>query len=197
MLILEGGDNAGKTTLCNKLAKLYAFPVVHSPGPHEAEFLASWCFEQFSKDKGLLTIYDRFPLISERVYGPLLRGRNVFQESELGRAAFAVLQAEVCPLIIYCRPPLDKVLDFGDRPQLEGVVERGRQMYEMYDTLFDDLRKEFNVVVYDYTEKDSISHICDKVDNHTRWWYGNRFDRSYTNGVAPLIFKDLEKCSKK
>lgn len=57
-------------------------------------------------------------------------------------------------MIIYCRPPVEKILNFGSREQMAGVIERAERLIKEYDRLMFNVivRKfEYPVLVYDYT----------------------------------------------
>jgi len=68
MIIIEGPDNVGKTTLANQLAKDLGVEVVHSIKP--TDFQAGVDRLNWMASNPLI-IYDRVSCISEAVYGPI------------------------------------------------------------------------------------------------------------------------------
>ena len=55
------------------------------------------------------------------------------------------------PIFIYCRPKKENVLDFGDREQMEGVIEQSKKLLEAFDNLYNRMiQNEFDIFRYDY-----------------------------------------------
>lgn len=108
MIIIEGSDASGKSTLVHKIAQeIEGLNILSSEGPPEdrASALQSW-HSRFTQHQGTKTILDRAAPISERIYGPILRGVNLFREVW----PISDLVANSVP-IIYCRPPSYVLLD--------------------------------------------------------------------------------------
>lgn len=97
MIILEGPDNAGKTTLAKKLASFLHMKVLHSGGPCIQSEMTS---RMTSILESRNTIWDRVPCISEPVYGPIIRNADIF----MGTTWLDQLLVRD-PFIIYCRTP--------------------------------------------------------------------------------------------
>lgn len=175
LIICEGFDNSGKTTLAHRLAnrlqnmddKHFCTEVMHSPGPLTPEEMADWVDDltrrcMFEGAEPNILISDRMPMISEAVYGPTLRGVNKLErfEDELWEKILALN-----PVIIYCRPPSKVILEtLGERDQMDGVVSRKAQLIRAYDVWFMQwLRKTQNLLVYDYTIDPSAYEIASDV----------------------------------
>lgn len=154
MIILEGMDNTGKTTLGNFLSQKTNLELIHSPGAHQiGEQVYKWMSDCFDRDiKGRSIIYDRFPLISEEVYGKVLRGGNLFESSPEGRFSYTLLQ-DIDPLIIYCEPPSNRVNLWGQRDQMDGVKDNWELLLDSYREFFKENKWGFsNIIQYDYTQ---------------------------------------------
>lgn len=154
VIICEGCDNTGKTTLVQRLQLFTGARVVHSPGPQPEKELKSWTKAELLLANVEDIIYDRFPLISEEVYGPILRGKSLFGE-EWGEWWGALML--VRPVIIYCRPPREVVCGptLMERDQMEGVVSHCNQLLDAYDKLMKKIQSLIphdSFFVYDYTQ---------------------------------------------
>src|SRR5215211_3588455 len=75
LIIVEGPDGSGKTTLIEKLASEFNFPVMPRVVNKDTEAmvdLVKWTEEDLTKGFGP-RIYDRHRLISEPIYGSVVR----------------------------------------------------------------------------------------------------------------------------
>jgi hypothetical protein len=114
--------------------------------------------------KNLPLILDRLCTISEPIYGPICRGSYIYSDAELAEEYSFLLAEE--PLIIYCRPSDEAIFDFGDRPQMDGVIQRSKQLLGAYDLTLDQLALTgFTVAHWDY-ETYEYSWIMNQVINH-------------------------------
>lgn len=163
MIVVEGMDNTGKTTLVNKLAEEFDLKVVKSPGPVDQglENSLKWMQETL-ENKDLQVIYDRYPLISERIYGPIIRKKDILAPY-WDKLVRKFLLRE--PLLIYCRPPIKDILNFGEREQMEGVIERAEELAELYDEYMKWFSKKMGTrfVVYNYRDSDSYTNVRNRV----------------------------------
>ena len=152
-IVVEGMDNTGKSTLCKKLSVL-GFDYNHSEGPRTPEAMYRDTLAFLNKEG--MFIQDRIPVISDQVYGPILRGTNAFH-TPLGSEVERVYFQDSDILHIFCFPPKDKVVLFEDgRRQMNGVQENAGVLYELYRKFYEDLksgRKKTRsaLVEYDYT----------------------------------------------
>src|ERR1700759_845104 len=106
MIILEGPDGGGKTTLSKMLNAIYGFQV--RKRDDQSAFL--WSISEMSdwtKPYISLRVYDRFPLIGEYIYGPVWRGGGEPEFLNIDEVRERFLQDT---LIIYCRPNIKTIL---------------------------------------------------------------------------------------
>jgi hypothetical protein len=173
MVIVEGMDNSGKTTLVQEIAGLGAriVPSVGKPDREQARLRMQELLNETDAK-----VYDRFVAFSDEVYGRVLRGCNILDPDAYG-AMLRVMRANA--LVIYCRPPDDVILNFGDRAQMEGVLERGSTLIRGYDRLFnllEDWGYAGQIIRYDwtftsgYTKKQILervkAHLAIEAENH-------------------------------
>lgn len=109
-VIVEGPDNSGKTALCKFLSMHLKVSIVHSGGPPRSKK------EFFDRIERLLhhprpVIFDRFPVISEHVYGPVLRGVDTFEGAHRIFNCRMLLRR---PIILYCRTSIEEMLKLDD-----------------------------------------------------------------------------------
>lgn len=108
MIIAEGPDGGGKTTLLAEIAKQSGRTPFHPGSPPKDRQMLLARFEQAlgHNDNALL---DRLPMISELVYRPALEGRHISAPSEVW-SYIDRLQQLRHPLFVYCRPPDSTVI---------------------------------------------------------------------------------------
>ena len=159
MIVVEGMDNTGKTSLVNHLATRYSLPVIHSAGPRDMLGSFRWVRAALNHHRHHI-IFDRFALISEAVYGTILRGVDMF-ENPAGLHLWDTFR-RLDPIIIYCRPHIGVVTNFGDRAQMEGVVDRATQLYSRYEEVMADRVKTF--LPFDFTVDSDYEKIDQAVD---------------------------------
>jgi len=150
LIILEGADGSGKTSLATRLRKelkQYCLQLSfhHLPTLTQIAEVTGWLQHL---PPNLPVITDRTHLISEYVYGPILRGKclhalNVKQIARWIKPA----------MLVHCRPNRNALAaGVQHEPQMEGVVNYHKEIIRAYDVLMGDLEKEgVYVKRYDYT----------------------------------------------
>lgn len=129
IIIVEGMDNAGKTTLCQFLAKQLRAVYIKVERPRRAVDLLAYqhILETANAYSGMV-VTDRHVAISEPIYGPICRGKHDLKQEEID------LCANRFQALIYCRPPLALIMKtIAERPQMSGVEEHTEQLVEAYD----------------------------------------------------------------
>lgn len=113
IVILEGVDKAGKTTLAEKLKEELHWPIVHfgKPGPRPADEYIVFLKELKDKD----VICDRF-FVGQFVYGPLFRGSVGMTPVEV--VTIERLCRKIGAVLIHVNPPYpvigNRLVDLGD-----------------------------------------------------------------------------------
>lgn len=160
MVIVEGPDGGGKTTLVDRLSRALGVEVheracTSSDGP--VPELCRWVERDLSGPSGGL--YDRHPLISETIYGPIIRGHMVedFGSRRWLRDAMVQFRRKD-PFIIFCLPAWETVSSNilkthePTTSHLRGVLMHGQALYESYVLRWS---LEPDAWLWDYTAPDS------------------------------------------
>lgn len=174
LILIEGMDGTGKTTLANKLLKMfpqfeYKKPVP-SKGPEgqNADHMINWMLKTFKEAKENNYLLDRVNLVSEEIYGPICRGFSILRDNEKMITVMSQFFA-LNPIIIYCRPQLGTIMDnLTKEPdiQMSGVLERAEPLVLAYDRFFDNWKKVgVEVIDYNYTitSEDKIKKLVSEA----------------------------------
>lgn len=138
-------DNTGKTTLVRDLRDLLRVESITSPGPN---FTKEEMYNNIENNllKDDLVIIERFSPIEEIIYGKILRGYSKFSFKEL-----YTINKKYHPVFIYCRPKKEDIFNFGERDQMEGVIEKSRKLLKGFDNLYIKmLQNDFDIIRYDF-----------------------------------------------
>lgn len=161
LVVIEGPDGAGKTTLVELLRQNSASPyfgLMRSSGP---------C-DRFDQVHGFMTmasapyldrvLCDRCPAISEFVYGPILRPVEEQIPLPFERVRDLI---EPVNLLVYCRPPAELIVENCRRDlHMSGVASNIERIIARYDKLMLQLSGYREVVMYDFTnEKQSAAAL--------------------------------------
>ena len=154
-IIVVGMDNTCKTTLVNQLKEFYKCESIKSPGPN---YTRQEMIDEIKKDLDLpnKVILERFSILEELVYGNVLRNHSKFRLDDMDWVR------DYDFIIVYCRPEDEVIYNFGDREQMDGVIEEKEKLVEAWDNLMIDLaRIGFVIIPYDWTKMnlDSITKI--------------------------------------
>ncbi len=149
MIIVEGFDNSGKSTLVKKLSKDLKLLVMNNQRlPKSAVDVQDYLSLCGSINHRYPLILDRLSVISEPIYGPICRDQSILTPLILAHMRAQLL--ELNPAIVYCRPPTPAILNFEEE-QMEGVVDKAMTLIAAYDFHMSQLDElGFNVVVYDW-----------------------------------------------
>lgn len=171
MIIIEGLDNTGKTTLAERI--LTDFPELQLRASignkHDLDMIRTQAQDEAMYDHPLM-VADRSRLISEYVYNPVLQGRELafpYISWLFWLAHFTSKQH----LIIHCHRDVDHITQsFEDQEQLEGVREnlfaldiRYIQMMEMIQLLFDVQEDNYSKIIswnFEYPAQYSYIKEC-------------------------------------
>lgn len=153
-IYVEGTDGSGKSHLIESLGKLLpGHTTVPSDDPPE-----SWveCLDRIYRRLPPGLLCDRSSgLVSELVYGPVLRNRYITEPENLLNTVRSLLYSVI---FVYCRPPGGAIRptfrDSENPEHVKGVLDRADQLLGKYDSVMSWLvRNGAQVVRYDWTSQ--------------------------------------------
>lgn len=171
MIVVEGVDGSGKSSLVARLCHDLQIPL-HARASDSVEGpvknLWRWAWDDVIHwEDQELSIYDRHPLVSEYIYGPITRGSMdpMFVGVE-SQSLYRVFR-ENC-IIIFCDPDLEDIgRNVIKQPQMNGVLNNFNQLYWAYRAYF-HLYSGFQIR-WDYNETDYASLLA-----NLKFWKENR-----------------------
>ena len=144
MIIVEGCDNSGKSTLIQEMAETLKLAIARSYGrPRSLNDILNYQYWLAQCPQPL--IIDRHPAISDLVYGPIIRHHTpaILQDAQ-------ELASLNTTYLVYCRPPYATMTSsLTTRPQMDGVLTQFSALSKAYDELMDTLQPHFT---YDFTQ---------------------------------------------
>lgn len=167
-LILEGPDNAGKTSLANRLvAHVSGLRYFHPGGrPVDFDHEVRCMEEQFDLlSTSANFIIDRITAISQQIYNP----DKTYDDLRMSeREAIIALN----PVIVYCRPSTDRLLRTQDLTWREGETEEHKQkiIRNQHDFVkrYDEMFAKIPCISYDYEDEAHRELIFTKLVNAFR-----------------------------
>ena len=176
-IVIYGCDNSGKTTLAKNLihnmmgffkGSPVDFSYIHSLGPVSAGEQTQFMYKETRRDPGMkVRVFDRFPLVEERICGTVLRGRDLFANDHALRA----MMFGRIDLLIFCDPGTEAIQNWGDREQMAGVKENAMEMYQGYKRLgweFKECHLENKTLVYDFHKDEKALDISNYIASMIR-----------------------------
>lgn len=153
LIIIEGCDKSGKTTLAREISKRFNYEYQHfgAPGPEPGREYA-----EFLLNLKRPTVCDRF-YIGEQVYGPLLRGKSLI--TNLQKAVIERLCRLRGAIVIYAQTPLEVCQERLAKSKDEDVTLKEN---EIAWKMFREVIEETHITpmcLYDSSKPDSINTL--------------------------------------
>lgn len=175
MLIVEGPDGGGKTTLIRQMQERYGFevaPRVVSKDTEAMGDLKKWVEDNVEKGFQDL-IFDRHRLISEPIYAPIM-GRSAVPGFDNVIWLWHMLDLfwRAKPIVVYCLPPKSEVIgNVINDPDNQAVADKIGSIYNAYAfrAALDSTRRDQGIIdIWDYTtdgrEADPLLHFDRMVE---------------------------------
>lgn len=175
MIIVEGPDGGGKSTLIKRINRRFGIPVATRSstslgGP--VDDLCGWV------DNDLLNwgskpihIYDRYPLISEPIYGSIIRG-GYHEKMTQGWMRARLNTFRSMSVVIWCLPPMDVVCkNVDDTPQMDGVKSGITTIWHLYANMTHLWTGPG--MTYDYSTNNPApqdTHLVNLLRRHVNSW---------------------------
>lgn len=166
MIIVDGLDNTGKTTLVNRLVKDLRLELApKSPGPVSRNemmvYMGPYLLDKFPwETQGI--IFDRFPIITEFPYGYAVRGNVNFTPEDF-YYTMGLLRLHK-PIFVYCTRDIDRVMEtFDEREQMEGVKGVTLEITKNYETLMSFFPFPVFIYNFDTDSTDTMYHTLCQV----------------------------------
>lgn len=185
MIVLEGPDGGGKTTLLKRLSADTGLPAHARASDSVAgpvKDLYGWTVTDIdSWGTQPLSIYDRHPLTSEHIYGRAVRN-SLRPGFEMMNPRMAEMRKQLRRdgLIIVCLPPFSVVQEnvASEIEQMPGVLENIKHIYDCYEMMLYIWPLDSHICRYDYTADDDDAHgytrILAAAMDHKYTWRGVR-----------------------
>jgi len=158
IIIVEGPDGAGKSTVAKELAANYNAALIHTGPPRRDEpaviqYLGEARHYMVQPND---TVLDRFHL-GERVYGPILRQQDTL--GDIGqRQVERMLMSRGFACVVLCIPPFETCYkNWHARRETELFTDYG--LFVKTFTAFKDIRTTLPLFRYDYTQETPLQLI--------------------------------------
>lgn len=184
MIVIEGPDAAGKTTLAHRLADEFDLEYTRPPeavlsstaGPGDG--LVAWWTKELRWNQALPfgtkgnRIYDRCTYISECIYASVMHREPIEDGPNMGKGIHDLWVLD--PLLIFCLPPWEAqagILHNLSRERLEGAGEAQHKaiawVYWCYMAMWGEMTT--HVLVWDYTNEAHYDRLKQKVGEYLGW----------------------------
>lgn len=149
MIVFEGPDNAGKSTIAKLVARTFDIPYqTAGPAPKNESEKISCLLSQLGLS-GSIVVQDRLTAISQRVYSDASNRRL---EEECLRIMINVPRF----IVVYCRPPERTLMDFSTHKvksyDTEESLSKIVSNQHIYIQRYDELMKRIPHIQYDWTD---------------------------------------------
>lgn len=160
-IVVYGCDNSGKTSLAKAIAEKFRMEYVRSMGGPNMNTQAILNYLDENLREGN-RVFDRFSIIEEYANGLILRGRDRFQDEFIDKEKFM----NSVDLFIYACPSMETVKNFGDREQMEGIIENIDKLREMYRvfTINEVICAERKLIIFDWTTDQDYQKIFSAIE---------------------------------
>ena len=147
VIILEGADGSGKTTLANQLRDKLGYQIVKTgpPRPDENVFKSYTNSLLAAVESGQPTVIDRH-YMGEAIYGPLLRGKD--RLGLQGRDLIERLVSARGVTLVICAPPWSALVK-GWKGK-DDLLKRQEQLRKVNDAYLAEAER-LGLMIYDWT----------------------------------------------
>lgn len=165
MIVVEGFDGSGKTTLSQLIAESIGWPVYHTGGPTRDLADVHRCLHRSALRYSEHCIQDRCTHISESVY-------SMMTKPDQASIALARLEAVgQAKAVIYCRPHKDVLLQsirthavktHETQAHVRSVIENADALIGIYDTVMALVEQTLPIRRFDF-KADSAHNLIQSI----------------------------------
>lgn len=178
VIVIEGPDGSGKTNLIGELSRDLLTPIhkkASSPTGGPVKNIWEWAYDDVTTmHRQRFQIYDRHPLISELIYGPIVR--ETIDERFYTREGQDLCQLfRGAVLVIFCDPGILEVeKNTHANPHMPGVTEHWKQIFLMYRSVLnhwhgDALTWDYrNMSTYPYLRSYCVNFMAERKTEYQR-----------------------------
>ena len=163
MIVVEGFDFSGKSTLAKALGDRLGWPVVHTGGPTADVDDVRRCLRRSRERFSTKNVQDRTTHISEACY-------SAFSHPDKAALALDSLREVTHAwLVIYCRPDIGKMVDqflahhvpksHDDMRALKQTMSDAKHIAMYYDTVMALVGEYTTVIRYDRNEPGALEKM--------------------------------------
>lgn len=162
MIVVEGPDGSGKSSLVRKICGEFSLPAHERASEGAAGVVVQDLYEWAHRDVVTmpdqeLSVYDRHPLISEYIYGPICRSALPTGFTTPNARHLVRMMARIV-LVVVCRPSNERLVasvsDDRDMPGVSTNIERIASAYDAMRIFWPG-----QVISYDYADSDSLAQV--------------------------------------
>jgi hypothetical protein len=171
MIVIEGPDGGGKSTLVQQISQQFGRPISHRVVDKDTNALVdlkAWTEKNLSFTNDLY-VYDRHRLISEPIYGPIIREKPEpgFDDPQWLATMMWQFYMKKRPLIIYCLPSLETVIENVNRGDDNKVVaSKIQSIYTLYIVRYALDIRTGRTLLYDYTQTTALRNALHFVQSN-------------------------------
>ncbi len=174
MIVVEGFDCSGKSTLADAIAARKGWPVVHTGGPTKDVSDVIHCLHRSRMRMVQSVVQDRITHISEAAYSGLY-------DPKRAGWAFAHLHEIGPPVcVVYCRPPTEVMIEgllshkdkaWDTEGHMTRVAEQARHIITLYDTIMEVVKQRNKIILHDRTQG---PHAFESVVRAAAGWHNDQ-----------------------
>lgn len=185
LIILEGVDKSGKSTLAKELRSLLKWPVIHFGKPGSDPALE---YAQFLLNCNEDIICDRF-FIGEMVYGPLLRDKRSMSPMQI--ITIERMCRKIGTILVHVSPPYsiiqDRLTELGDDMV---TYEQNQKAYDMFRTVINSVKIEPKTALLWANYKPNViaKQLKKLVDENKNLW---RVASNVCSGIGTTVGKKI------
>jgi adenylate kinase family enzyme len=170
VIIIEGPEGSGKTTLAKMLEEEAELNYHHSTGPPEDVADLDNRLDRSMELLNMRFVQDRSPWISEPIYSALLDGPQIYPYWNVYMAGLKAVNAKV----VYCRPPDEIIFEnmlqdeksWKSASLTQRIVKKRAYLLALYDRFMEQFQPW---LIYDWT-RESSAPVEKSLIRQTKKW---------------------------